>query len=295
MLHEHAGRSALRAFRALVFGLWFVTVLRAPIDLLAELPRSMFEPHGILRLLPTAFWDVFITAPVLLTFRFGLAALLLAVAVARRPPTPLLLLASAGVLLFHGFAGGYGTYVDHARFVLLYLTLLLSLASIGMCRDEGSRARATLRLSSLILAAVYALIGWQRIFVGGWEIFTNDALPTYMLLRTFEPGAFDFQLSYRLLGIPALIPVLGAAFLATTAAEALSPLAVFHARFRAVWLAVIVPFHFVTLLTMNIFFWQNLVLILFLFTELPARVERRSHPAGGALPRPAEPLPDAPR
>lgn len=294
MLHEQAGRSALRVFRALVFGLWFVTVLRAPIDLLAELPRSMFEPHGILGIPPTAVWDAFITAPALVAFRFGLAGLLLAVALARRPPAPLLLLASVGVLLFHGFAAGYGTYVDHTRFVLLYLTLLLSLASIGMRADEASRARATLRLSSLILASVYALIGWQRIFVGGWEIFSNDALPTYMLLRTFEPGVFDFQLSYRLLGIPALIPVLRAAFLVTTAAEALSPLAVFHTRFRAVWLAVIVPFHFVTLLTMNIFFWQNLILILFLFTELPARIERRSRSVGDAPPRPAEPLPDAP-
>jgi hypothetical protein len=42
-----------------------------------------------------------------------------------------------------------------------------------------------------------------------------------------------------------------------------------------VWLAVIVPFHFMTLLAMNIFFWENLVLIMLVFTSLTAWIAAR--------------------
>ena len=35
----------------------------------------------------------------------------------------------------------------------------------------------------------------------------------------------------------------------------------FSQRFRLLWLVVIASFHFITLVSMNIFFWENLVLM----------------------------------
>jgi hypothetical protein len=41
--------------------------------------------------------------------------------------------------------------------------------------------------------------------------------------------------------------------------------ALFSRVFRLAWLVVIVSFHFVTLFAMNIFFWENLLLVLVIF------------------------------
>ena len=57
--------------------------------------------------------------------------------------------------------------------------------------------------------------------------------------------------------------------------EMLSPLCLFSRRFRWLWLAVIIPFHFTTLFTMNIFFDYNIILLLLLLTPLPFWVATR--------------------
>jgi hypothetical protein len=274
MLHEQAGPRALRFVRGVVFGLWFVLVAATPLPGLLELPPGVFQPPGLMGLVPDPFWAIFASGWGLAVFRIGLSGLLLAIVVLPRPHRCLLLLAAAGLLLFEGFLSSWGSFVHHGRFGLLYTAIVLSLAP-SPSPDAGRRTvGATLQLGALLLGVAYALIGLHRFFLGGMGIFVNDALPTYMLVRTFEPGGFEFQLSYRLLEAQALVPVLKAGFLAATMAEVASPAAVFHPRLRRAWLAVIVPFHFVTLFTMNIFFWENLILIGILFTDLPSRVEK---------------------
>jgi hypothetical protein len=56
--------------------------------------------------------------------------------------------------------------------------------------------------------------------------------------------------------------------------EIASPLILTSRRIRMVWLALIVPFHFMTLFAMNIFFWENLVLIMLVFTSMTAMAAR---------------------
>jgi hypothetical protein len=51
----------------------------------------------------------------------------------------------------------------------------------------------------------------------------------------------------------------------TTLFELGSAGVLFSRVFRRVWLVVIVSFHFVTLFAMNIFFWENLLLVLVIF------------------------------
>ncbi len=50
--------------------------------------------------------------------------------------------------------------------------------------------------------------------------------------------------------------------------EILSPLVLISTWFRRAWLAVILPFHVLTLLSMNIFFWENMILIVVFLTGL---------------------------
>jgi hypothetical protein len=284
MLHSEAGAGALGVLRVVVFALWFLVVLGSlPLTLAAGLPRELFDAPGVLSLLPDSFWEVFLREEMLAAFTVLLLAALLAAALGAGPFAIVGPLAFLGVLLFDGMQKGFSGYFNHAQFGLLYATFFVALSPaadalrVGRERIRPPRPPGVYRFplvaSALALSLTYFLVGSFRVAIGGWDIFTGDALPGQMLLRTMEHTGTDFRLSFFLLAHPPLVFALKAGFLVTTVFEVLSPVALLRRGFRWAWIAVIVPFHVMTLFTMNIFFWENLVLIAVLFTDLPARVE----------------------
>jgi hypothetical protein len=52
LIHEQAGPRLLRLARLGIFALWMFKLLLDPLWRLAEMPREMFRPVGILNLLP---------------------------------------------------------------------------------------------------------------------------------------------------------------------------------------------------------------------------------------------------
>lgn len=285
MVHERAGAGALRIVRAVVFALWAGIVADTQLGLWASLPRWMFDPPGILRLIPEALWTAWLDPVILEVFRWILVVLLVWAAAAPRPSRAGLIPVALALVLFHGFVLGWGGYLNHSRIGPMYVAVFLAFVPHQAAADEPRVAGASLFLAALLISVAYLLIGVHRFLVGGIQIFLNDALPAYMLLRTFEPGSYSFEVSYWLLQHGWVIPILKLGFFVTTVAEVLSPLVLFHRRLRLAWLAVIVPFHVVTLFTMNIFFWENLVLIALLFSELPSRLERWWNVRGSGIVR----------
>jgi len=65
--------------------------------------------------------------------------------------------------------------------------------------------------------------------------------------------------------MPWLAAMLKGGYFVTTLFELASVGVLFSRTFGMLWLAVIGSFHFITLFSMNIFFWENLVLIGVLF------------------------------
>lgn len=288
MLHSEAGAGALGAVRVVVFALWFLVVLGSlPLTLAAGLPRELFDAPGVLALLPESFWEVFLREEMLAAFTVLLLAALLAAALGAGPFAIVGPLAFVGVLLFDGMQKGFSGYFNHAQFGLLYATFFVAISpaadALRVGRSGAAEASRPVRppgmyrfplvASALALSLTYFLVGSFRVAIGGWDIFTGDALPGQMLLRTMEHTGTDFRLSFFLLAHPPLVFALKAGFLVTTVFEVLSPVALLRRGFRWAWIAVIVPFHVMTLFTMNILFWENLVLIAVLFTDLPSRVE----------------------
>jgi len=277
MVHEKAGPEALAILRIAVFGIWAVQVGRTPLGRAADLPMELFDAPGLLALLPSGFWDRLFQPTPLLVLEVGLFLVFLLAALGARPFPLIGIAAMGGMLLFDGIAKGWGSYVNHAQMGVLYAGILIAVSPAADAlspfrrRERSSPGvyRFPLVATAVVLAVTYALIGAQRLEVGGMEIFTGDAFPTYLAIRTFEYSAFQFQLSTLLLGSGGAILALRAAFAVTTVFEILSPLALVSRRFRKLWLIVIVPFHLATLVTMNIFFWENLILLLLVFTDLP--------------------------
>ncbi|MEX2532309.1 MAG: hypothetical protein WD960_16195 [Gemmatimonadota bacterium] len=306
MLHNQAGPGALGVLRITVFAVWILAVLGSlPLTLAAGLPRELFEAPGVLALLPEPFWEVFLRETTLVAFTALLLVALVAAAAGAGPFSIVGPLAFLGVLLFDGLQKGFAGYFNHNQFGLLYATFFVAISpaadALSLERSRGGQSsrpprppgvyRFPLVASALALSLTYFLVGSSRVAIGGWEIFASDALPGHLALRTMEHTATNFRLSFLLLAHAPLVFLLKAGFLVTTVFEVLSPLALLRRGFRLAWLGVIVPFHFATLLTMNIFFWENVVLLALLFTDLPRRVEewvgagrRRGRGATGSRP-----------
>ncbi len=275
-LHDTVGGEAFRILRVAVLGCWLLVVASASLVPAQEQLGWLFQPLGIFRILPEGFWHAWGTPAGIEGTRIVILALLLAGILARRPGGLLLLPLALLLTFWNGFAGGFGAYLNHGRYALLYVTWIVALAAPLRGGDPApARVRGAFFCAAFLLAATYMMIGINRFVTGGLGIFTGQALPVYMMIRTFESGSFGFEASYALLRREWVLAPLQVGFLATTVAEVVSPLVLFHRRLRTSWLALIVPFHLATLLTMNIFFWENLVLVAVLLTGLPERLEAR--------------------
>jgi hypothetical protein len=82
-------------------------------------------------------------------------------------------------------------------------------------------------------------------------------------------STYGFTLGFDIINSSLLLPLAKIGYFLTTVFEALSPLIFVSRYFRYAWLAVIIPFHFCSVLTMNIFFWENVIIILIFLTPLP--------------------------
>ncbi len=258
--------------RITVFGIWFIDVLTTPLGLYAELPLELFSAPGVLRLLPEGFFQALLASPALLN---GLkAALLLGcllLVLGVRPFRPVAVPVTALLLLYDGLAKGFGGFINHAQMGILFGALILCLfpaadAISVLCRRRtGAAAPAVYAGGVLAVAAflttAYAFIGTHRVVSGGFAIFTGDAITTYMAVQSMQYSAYGFEYGLLPLLYPWLAGTVKVGFAVTTIFEILSPLCLVSRWFRRVWMAVIIPFHVSTLLTMNIFFWENLVLI----------------------------------
>jgi hypothetical protein len=266
------GAEILGIGRITVFGIWFYHVLNTPFDLIGQLPYDMFRARGLLGVLPDPFYQALFASPGLLlgwkiALLIGCALLVLGVRPFPLFAVPVTLL----LLLFDGVGKGFAAWVNHGQMGILFAAIVLclfpaadALSVHGRKREGAARpavyAGGVLAIAAF-LSAAYAFIGTHRVVSGGSAIFTGDAILTYLAVQSLNYSAYGFQ--YGLLGLSS--PLIGVLFkvgyAVTTLFEILSPFALVNTWFRRVWLVVIVPFHVTTLFTMNIFFWENILLI----------------------------------
>ena len=92
----------------------------------------------------------------------------------------------------------------------------------------------------------------------------------WVVARTLEEGAHDISVGLKVLDHPWLEVPLAVGMLVTTIAEIPLSGRPGESEVPLVWLAVIAASTVSTLFLMNIFFWENLILLAVLFTPLPA-------------------------
>lgn len=290
-LHHDAGARELGVLRVAVFGVWLVLIWQLPVSNLALLPRELIDPPGLAGLLPLE--AVFSSATAMGWLKAATLVGCAACIAGARPFRPIALATWILIWLVDASMKSIGGFVNHAQLGPLYVAFIVALSpaaeglrmrlsrrpdSLDAVMGTGSAWRfvVPLQASALVLATAYAFMGIRRLVRGGVGIYLDGSLDLWLVARSLQHSAYPFDLGLLALRSATFSMVVALGFAVATLFEATSPLALRFAAYRFAWLLIIGGLHVMTLLTMNIFFWENLVLILVLFTGLPTLIARRA-------------------
>ena len=274
-------RRAARIQRTVLL-VWLATALLTPIEDYAVMPHGAFSGFGVWRIIlrsPTLN-DWLLYPPTLLTVKWS-AAFGCLLGLWPRSPRWIMWLNVITVCTLDGLSKAMQGYTNHAQFVPLFVLLVTAVMcplTLGAKRrhkrsdkrimslssernDTCGQAHDTCRLAALSIIVPYTFVGITRCLEGGPALFAGDSLVRSMALGSHYHSAFGFHITPLLLQWPPAAGVLKAGFAAVTALEVTSILAVQSSRWRSIWLPVMTLFHVSTLVLMNIFFWENLLIM----------------------------------
>jgi hypothetical protein len=274
MIHESTTARGAGFVRAWVFGLWAIYMLGDAPNQMAVFPREDLDIIGILRLLPDSFYDVVFTNAGLVVLKWVLVALLGACALGVRPwrsiaiPTVLLL------TMHQGLKRGLFDYVNHKELSALYVTYVFAVFPatgfspfVSTSADKAkavlsaAHSRLVMVLSTAMLLLPYSFIAVRRISHNDWEFWSSDLLSFYVGRNSFSETWYGLGgVGQMVLRHPWLMRLFEVGFPVVSVVELLAPLCLLHRRFRNVWIVVVIGFHVSTLLLMDIFFWESMLL-----------------------------------
>jgi hypothetical protein len=295
------------AVRLAVLGIWLTIVASTPYEHYARFPAGMSAGFGLGRLLLShdTLKSFFFSPPVLMALKWSaIVGCLLAILLPNRWRwlTPVVFL---NIVVLDLLTKAINGFANHAQLGPLFVLLVFAVFSdrdyLPLIRfrdtadpvpplDSSGRSSAgplesryapVVWLAGLTLIIPYTYISLNRLLEGGLDLFLGNALLEYITLTSRHHSAYESTVFVGLIQIPLLAALLKAGYLVTTLFEVTSVGVLFSRAFRMIWLVVIGSFHFITLFSMNIFFWENLVLIGVLFgwgiwTRSPSPVEQGS-------------------
>lgn len=282
LIHSQASRRARQLVTRLVFGLWAVKALLDSPERLAVLPHSVYEPVGFLAVLPEAIWSTLLRVEWLVGLKLA-TLLVLGLVLLGRGGRLAPVAACVLLTLRQGLKRGFAGHLEHQDLVLLYAAYLLALCPLAdrLVPPQHRRVPASWTLDGvplvgivLALCLTYTFAGVYRLLHGGLALFTSAQLPAFVARNSLQLVHPTGNLGHWVLNSPAAAWLLAVGFPFVTAFEVLAPLCLFVRGFRYAFVAVMVPFHVLSWLVMQVWFWENLVLYV-LFFDLDRLVSRR--------------------
>lgn len=274
MLLSNAGPVHLAVLRIAVFGCWAIVIsFFSPVSY-ATLPIELFKPWGIHSLFPEELFIFLLRKECLIFLKFTILIGCLLCVMGIRPFKPVAILTVILIFLFDFIVKGFNGFINHAQIAILFSAIFISFTpasdSLSVIKSEKRSSERNdystpVLLSAIVLTYAYSFIGIRRLYIGGFDVFTNDALVTYIIRNSLNYSMYGFEYGITLISFDYVVILFKAGFFIVTIMEILSPFIFFNRYLRYTWLSVIIPFHFISLFTMNIFFWENILLILVLF------------------------------
>ncbi len=271
LLHEQAGPGLLRLTRLGVFALWIVKLLLDPLWRLAEMPREMFQPIGILALLPAPVIRHLLTSTGL-TLLLVVTLTVLALGLTNRAFPLVATLAAVLLTAYSSLIRGFGPAV-HTDIVLLFAVYALAafawadffaLKSGKEKPVRGSWSSYPLVTIVALLCLSYCLVGFNRAVAGGLHVFTGDTMEVWTIDASLRGYYFNTNVGWHVPEWPLVALFLKLGLPGITLFEMTAPLCLVSSRFRWVFIPTMLSFHLLSLVFMNIFFFDDMLLYLLL-------------------------------
>jgi hypothetical protein len=223
---------------------------------------------SLLSLLPSAALDQLLSGPGLVTFWIVTMLSLLLSLSARALVFPV---ASAVLLtIYSSLIRGFGPAVHTDIPLLLAVYALAAFGSADRIAPAASPEKAGPRASYPLVAIVtlltlsYALVGFNRLVAGGLGIFTGDTMEVWAIDASLRGYYFNTNIGWHLPEWPLVAFMLKAGLPAVTFFEITAPLCLAWPHYRWVFIPFMLSFHALSLVFMNIFFFDDMLLYLLL-------------------------------
>jgi hypothetical protein len=278
LVHSGATPQALAIWRVYVLGILLVWLSIYDWSMLAWVPRGQFRTVGIFKL---PFLMTFLLNGTVLHW-FQIGAVIAAVLGILNIFTRWAVLACA-LLSFVYCRLCISMFFSHFSLGMLFAVFILAGALFLEHRDRRRKiegvnyAPATLQLTALVVLTTYSMIGVHRIAFAGLETLRAD----YLLGWFIQRSSGEYQYSLHLQDHPWLLRFLEIGFPLSTVVEALAPFALVSRLVKWIFFLTVVPFHFIILVFMNIFFWQNVLLLPLLLFDFSVLFNPRVARGGG--------------
>jgi hypothetical protein len=273
LIHQRAGPGLLRLARLGIFALWIVKLLLDPLWRLAEMPHELFEPVGILALLPAGTLAWLMTSTGLTT----LVVVTILVLVAGITNKAFPLVATLAAILLTAYSSiirsfGPAVHTDIALLLAVYALAGFAwadtVAAVYDRRAGTSRQHpwASYPLVTIVamLCLTYCLVGLNRAIAGGIDVFTGDTMETWAIDASLRGYYFNTNIGWHIPEWPFAVFMLRSGLPFITLFEITAPLCLAVPHYRWIFMPVMLSFHFMSLVFMNIFFFDDMLLYLLL-------------------------------
>jgi hypothetical protein len=269
LIHEQAGPRLLRLARVGVFALWMFKLLLDPLWRLAEMPRELFQPVGVLALFPAGGLDWLLSVPGLSTLWIATLVVLIA-GLTNKAFAVTATLAAVLLTIYSSLIRSFGPAVHTDITLLLAVYALAGFAwADGISARKGANEmdrRASYPLVTIValLCLSYCLVGINRAVAGGGRVFTGDTMEVWAIDASLRGYYFNTNVGWHLPDWPLAAFFLKAGLPVVTLFEITAPLCLAWPRYRLVFIPFMLSFHLLSLVVMNIFFFDDMFLYLLL-------------------------------
>jgi hypothetical protein len=269
LLHEQAGPRLLRLARLGIFLLWIVKLLLDPLWRLAEMPREMFQPVGILGLLPVSVVDDLLT-PGGLTTLLLLTLIVLVLCLTNKAFPVTSIFAAVLLTAYSSLIRSFGPAVHTDIVLLLAVYALAGFAwadwialKLGGKKSNASSSYPLVTIVAMLCLS-YCLVGLNRTVAGGISVFTGDTMEVWAIDAGLRGYYFNTNIGWHVPEWPQAVFMLRSGLPFITLFEITAPLCLVSSHYRWIFIPVMLSFHLLSLVFMNIFFFDDMLLYLLL-------------------------------
>jgi hypothetical protein len=271
LIHDQAGPRLLRLTRLGIFALWIVKLLLDPLWRLAELPRGMLSPIGVLNLLPPHWLDELITANGL-TFLLVSSIVLCLIALTDKAFPPVCTLAAIALTVYSSVIRSFGPAVHTDIVLLLSVYALagfawadwLSAKIEGHKSPHGAWSAYPLITIVAMLSLSYCMVGLNRTIAGGINVFTGDTMEAWCIDASLRGYYFNTNIGWHIPDWPWVVFFLRSGLPVITLFEITAPLVLAWPHYRWIFIPTMLSFHLLSLVFMNILFFDDMLIYLLL-------------------------------